>query len=77
MPAPARALEVPAGGAGRAAQGGGEVQGVGELPPLGLVMCVAKGKLKEGTFWITPGIEVPPALSPRLSLRKGPSGHLR
>lgn len=33
VPAPARALQVPAGGAGRAAQGGGEVQGVGELPP--------------------------------------------
>lgn len=48
MPAPARALQVPAGGAGRATLGGGGVQGVGDLLPNTRGAVAAVGEMEPG-----------------------------
>lgn len=48
MPAPARALQVPAGGAGRATLGGGGVQGVGDLLPNTRGVVAAVGEMEPG-----------------------------
>ena len=48
VPAPARALQVPAGGAGRATLGGGGVQGVGELLPNTRGALATVGEMEPG-----------------------------